>query len=98
MDWQKVATVLSLALSTIDKIIESVQKRRQSSGLDVAADALTAIGAIVGAVKSGSLSEADLDKAAADLEHLRSAIGTTDRSIDELIRERFGGTPAPEQK
>jgi hypothetical protein len=98
IDWQKVATVLSLALSTIDKIISSARERRQNSGLDAAADALTAIGAIVDAVKGGAVSEADLAKAQDDLEHLVKAIGSTDRRIDELIAERFGPKPATEQK
>ena len=101
VNWQQVAEVLSLALSTIDKIIAATRNQQQSARLDGAADALTVIGAIVDTVKSGKLDEINLAKAQSDLERLRSAIDKTDARIDDLVKKRFGdgpGDPGPEQK
>lgn len=83
-DWQAIATVLSLALSAVDRVIASYSDDHRDPK-----DALTVISALLGAVKAGKLDALDPAEAQAELDALLVALRDTDARIDALIRERF---------
>jgi hypothetical protein len=85
--------LLSSALELIAAILERGRARRETASLDSAADELTAISVILAAVKGGSLGEADLEKAEADLSILRQAIMGADEAADAAVRAKFGTSP-----
>lgn len=88
--------LLIAALEAIGEIIEYAKRRRgESPGIDAAADALTAIGAVVDAVRTGKLAPGDIDKAQADLAALRRSILASDAAADAAVKAKFGGQGDP---
>lgn len=89
--------ILAAALEAIAEILEYARKRRQTAGLDVAADALTAIGAIVQTVRGGKIEDGDLDRVRQDLATLRHAIASNDAAADAALAGKFVAN-RPEEK
>lgn len=89
VNWEKTAGVLAGALETIGEIVSSVKERRAMAGVAAAADALTAIGAVVEATKRGDLTQIDPDIVAEEIDRLRRALADNDAAADRALAEKF---------
>ncbi len=93
MDWEKVGPILATAVDAIGGVIRDLhhsgsdEARRQR-----AADAVTAIGAIVETVNSGDVEQLDPIEAQADLQRLTAALGGNDEAADAALEEQFDVT------
>lgn len=90
MDWAHVTKLLATALGAIDQVLETTRMAAKAGGrVTAAADALTAIGAIVETVKNGDIENLDPTVAEEELTRLLAAIQSNDDEADAAVAEKF---------
>lgn len=88
--WQAIAEVLALAISSIDRVVGEVRRRRNEvTTMRHAADALQAITAIVDSVKAGNVDDIDPAKVRTELELLMTVLGQNDDAADAAVDTKF---------
>ena len=91
-DWQAIAQVLANAVAAIDGIISDIRDRKVAqSKMTYAADALTAIGAIVGSVQRGDVDKMDPAQAQQQIDKLVAALSDNDVDADRAVEQKFKG-------
>ena len=89
MDWAQAARLLATALGAIDQILETARASKVSPQVTAAADALTAIGAIVETVKRGDIEHLDPTVAQEELDRLIAALSSNDAVADTAVADKF---------